>query len=77
MKNNPPSWERGIYNVSVLFGCGVSSKREVGMVSSESFNSTFSPLIAEALRKYPLLKSRSEVVPCHLELQELKQFVLE
>ena len=46
MKNNPPSWERGIFNVSVLFGCGVSSKRNVGMVSSSEFNKTFEPLIA-------------------------------
>ena len=41
MKNNPPSWERGIFNVSVLFGCGVSSRRTVGMVSSPEFNKTF------------------------------------
>jgi hypothetical protein len=38
MRNNPPSWDRGIFNVSVLFGCGVSSKRHVGMVSSPEFN---------------------------------------
>jgi len=52
MKNNPPSWERGIFNVSVLFGCGVSSKRQVGMVSSPQFNTTFLPLIETALSKY-------------------------
>ena len=38
MKNNPPSWEAGIYNMSALWGCGVSSKRQVGMVSSYEFN---------------------------------------
>ena len=47
MRNSPPSWQNGIYNVSVLFGCGVSSKREVGMVSSEEFNKTFTPLISD------------------------------
>ena len=52
MTNNPPSWDRGIFNVSVLFGCGVSSKREVGMVSSAEFNKTFYPHIREALSKY-------------------------
>ena len=51
MKNLPPSWDRGIYNVSVLFGCGVSSRREVGMVSSKDFNKTFHPAISEALCK--------------------------
>ena len=51
MKNNPPSWDRGIFNVSVLFGCGVSSRREVGMVSSKDFNKTFHPAISEALCK--------------------------
>ena len=54
MKNNPPSWHNGIYNVSVLFGCGVSSKRAVGMVSSNEFNKTFAPHIAEALSKFSL-----------------------
>jgi len=38
MSNKPPSWHAGIYNVSVLFGCGVSSKRSVGLVSSKEFN---------------------------------------
>ena len=51
MKNNPPSWNHGIYNISVLWGCGVSSKREIGMVSSEKFNASFYPAIKEAFCK--------------------------
>ena len=35
MTNLPPSWEHGLRNVSLLFGCGLADKRSVGMVSSE------------------------------------------
>ena len=37
--------------MSVLIGCGVSSKRQVGMVSTPEFNKTFMPHIADALGK--------------------------
>ena len=74
MRNNPPSWHNGIYNVSVLFGCGVSSKRAVGMVSSDEFNKTFAPHIAESLSKFfssPNTDSAAIVILlilCHLTL---------
>ena len=51
MSNEEPSFETGMKNMSVLWGCAITERHQVGMVSSESFNNSFYPAIKSAFSK--------------------------